>query len=125
MSMEQAKAIREKREFAQELEDIQDFEKKVIGRSSRKKIGSTGGTESSDEDESDHDEGEGEPRKKRSVCSSLDAFCDVDDAISPGRMLETASTLSSRTKVMTIRYIAMIHCTPVILPIVRALAIEC
>lgn len=73
MSMEQAKAIKEKREFAQELEDIQDFEKKVVGgsegRPSRKKLGSTKGTESSDEDESDDDEDEGQPRKKRTVRS--------------------------------------------------------
>lgn len=35
-SMEQAKAIREKRELAQELEDVQEFEKKVIEISSKR-----------------------------------------------------------------------------------------
>jgi len=70
MSIEQAKAIKAKREFAQELEDVKDFEKKVVGRSagrsSRKKLGSGKKDESSDEDESD-DEGGDEPRKKRAV----------------------------------------------------------
>ena len=72
--MEQAKAIKAKREFAQELEDVKDFEKKVVGksagRSSRKKLGSgkKKDVESSDEDESDR-EGDG-PRKKRTVCYS-------------------------------------------------------
>jgi len=67
--MEQAKAIKAKREFAQELEDIKDFEKKVVGgsegRSSRKRPGSERkGIESSDEGDDD------EPRKKRIVCCS-------------------------------------------------------
>jgi len=61
MSIEQAKAVKAKREFAQELEDVKDFEKKVVGksagRSSRKKLGSGGeDIESSDEDESDHED---------------------------------------------------------------------
>ncbi|KAF9647204.1 hypothetical protein BDM02DRAFT_3270450 [Thelephora ganbajun] len=68
MSMEQARAIKAKREFAQELEDVKDFEKKVVGgsegRSSRKKLGSgRKDVESSDEDdEGDEDD---KPRKKR------------------------------------------------------------
>jgi len=70
MSIEQAKAIKAKREFAQELEDVKDFEKKVVGRSagrsSRKKLGSgRKDVESSDEDESDNESDE--PRKKRTV----------------------------------------------------------
>lgn len=36
MSMEQAKAIREKRELAQELEDVQSFEKSVMRQPSRR-----------------------------------------------------------------------------------------
>lgn len=71
MSIEQAKAIKEKREFAQELEDIQDFEKNVVGksegRSSRKKLGSTKDAQSSSEDESEDDEDESGPPKKRTV----------------------------------------------------------
>jgi len=70
MSIEQAKVIKAKREFAQELEDVKDFEKKVVGksagRSSRKKLGSgRKDVELSDEDESDSDGDE--PRKKRTV----------------------------------------------------------
>ena len=70
MSIEQAKAIKAKREFAQELEDVKDFEKKIVGksadRSSRKKLGSMRkDVESSDEDESDS-EGD-KPRKKRTA----------------------------------------------------------
>ena len=76
MSIEQAKAIKAEREFAQELEDVKDFEKKVIGgsgrRSSRKKLGSSRkDAESSDEgsgdDDNDDDESD-KPRKKRIVC---------------------------------------------------------
>ena len=77
MSMEQAKAIKAKREFAQELEDVKDFEKKVVGRSegrsSRKKLGSgRKDVESSneDEDEDEDDEEDGKPRKRRTVCGS-------------------------------------------------------
>jgi hypothetical protein len=71
--MEQAKAIKAKREFAQELEDVKDFEKKVVGRSegrsSRKKLGSgRKDVESSNEDEDeDDDEEDVKPRKKRIV----------------------------------------------------------
>ena len=73
MSIEQAKVIKAKREFAQELEDVKDFEKKVVGRSagrsSRKKLGSgRKDVESSGEGESDGEEDE--PRKKRTVCGS-------------------------------------------------------
>lgn len=80
MSIEQAKAIKAKREFAQELEDVKDFEKKVVGRStgrsSRNKLGSgKKDAESSDEDEDeddsdDDDEEDDKPRKKRIVCCS-------------------------------------------------------
>lgn len=72
MSMEQARAIKAKREFAQELEDVKDFEKKFIrrseGRSSRRKLGSRSDVESSEEDE-DEDEEDDQPNKKRTVCS--------------------------------------------------------
>ena len=83
--MEQAKAIKAKREFAQELEDVKDFEKKVVGRStgrsSRNKLGSRKkDAESSDEDDDDdddddddsddEDEEDDKPRKKRIVCGS-------------------------------------------------------
>ena len=72
MSIEQAKAIKAEREFAQELEDVKDFEKKVVGgskgRSSRKKLGSgRKDVESSEEDEDDNEEDD-KPRKKRTVC---------------------------------------------------------
>ena len=68
MSVEQAKAIKAKREFAQELEDVKDFEKKVVGgsegRSSRKRLGAgRREAESSDEDSDEDDK----PRKKRTV----------------------------------------------------------
>lgn len=71
MSIEQAKAIKAEREFAQELEDVKDFEKKVVGgskgRSSRKKLGSGRKDVESSEDEDD-DEEDDKPRKKRTVC---------------------------------------------------------
>lgn len=111
MSLEQAKAIKMKREFAQELEDIQDFEKKVVGRhegrSSREKPGATKGGESSDEEENDEDDGddsdESKPRKKRIVCILFSgSIRAAEDVASPCRTPETASMLSSRTKAMRI-----------------------
>jgi hypothetical protein len=74
MSVEQAKAIKAKREFAQELEDVKDFEKKVVGgsegRSSKKRPGSGGReVESSDEDEDDDEDDK--PGQKRIVCGFL------------------------------------------------------
>ena len=73
MSLEQAKAIKQKREFAQELEDIKDFEQKVVGgsesRSGRKLGSNKEDTESSEEDE--EDEEDQQPRGKRTVCGPL------------------------------------------------------
>ena len=76
MSIEQAKAIKAKREFAQELEDVKDFEKKVVGRSegrsSKRKLGSgRKDVESSDDEDEEEDEEDDEPRKKRVVCGFL------------------------------------------------------
>ena len=74
--MEQARAIRAKRELAQELEDVKDFEKKVVGRSegrsSRKKLGYPkkdveSSNEDSESDDEDSDDGD-QPPKKRPVC---------------------------------------------------------
>lgn len=95
--MEQAKAIRAKREFAQELEDIKDFEKKVVGRSggrsSRNKLGSERkDVESSDEDEDedeDDDEEDEKPCKKRTVCG-FRVFRIFQWSLTPHRTLETA-----------------------------------
>ena len=117
MSIEQAKAVRQKREFAQELEDIKDFEKKVVGgsegRSSRKKLGSAKeDVESSDEDEDDEEDQV--PRKKRAVCNHTSRLILwMLTPISPCRTREIASTLSSRIKVMMIEYwdsmVAVLH----------------
>lgn len=74
MSLEQAKAIKAKREFARELEDIKDFEKKVVG-GSEDRPSSRKDSEASDEDESNDEEDK--PRKKRIVgpsCTSFDPF---------------------------------------------------
>ncbi|KAK2464021.1 hypothetical protein APHAL10511_003965 [Amanita phalloides] len=56
-SLEQAKTIREKRELAQELEDVQTFEKTVIGR--RQDDAQEDPEESEDEDEDEY------PKPKR------------------------------------------------------------
>lgn len=76
MSIEQAKAIKAQREFAQELEDVKDFEKKVVGgsegRPSRKKLGSrrkdVESSDDGDDDDDDDDDESDKPRKKRVVC---------------------------------------------------------
>ncbi|KAF8806901.1 hypothetical protein BYT27DRAFT_7338877 [Phlegmacium glaucopus] len=66
MSMEQAKTIKQKRELAQELEDVQQFEKTVLGRSSRSRSQTTAKGAGVEEDDSEvegsdsEDEGEGE-----------------------------------------------------------------
>ena len=120
MSMEQAKAIRARREFAQELEDVQDFANKVVGRSegrsSRKKLGSgKKSVESSDEDEDDDEddnEEDDKPRKKRIVCGFRVfriVWLSLTD-VSLRRTLEIVSVLSSRIKATRIRfYISFIH----------------
>ena len=116
MSMEQAKAIKAKREFAQELEDVKDFEKKVVGRSesrsSRKKLGSgRKNVESSDEDEDeDDDEEDGKPRKKRIVCGFriFQILWLPLTGFPPRRTLETASVLSSRIKATRIRSVVRV-----------------
>lgn len=68
LSMEKAKAIRAKRELAQELEDVKNFERAVVSgpRSRRGKPAA----ESEDEDNvpsDDDEEEEGVPRKKRAL----------------------------------------------------------
>jgi len=80
MSLEQAKSIRAKREFAQELEDVKRFEQSVVGGSDRKsrstkdaKLSSDGEAEEKD-DMSDEDE---VPANKRSNArKSIMAFLD-------------------------------------------------
>lgn len=107
--MERARAIKEKREFAQELEDIQDFEKKVAGGSRKKKGAESSDGGESDNDDDDDDGDEGKPPKKRIVCFFFDPFGDSDGAVPPCRTPEIASMLFSGTKAMRIRYISMIH----------------
>jgi len=116
ISMEQAKAIKARREFAQELEDVRDFEKKVVGqskgRSSRKKLGSgRKNVESSEEDEDeDDDEEDGKPRKKRIVCGFrvFQILRSSPTGLPPHRTLETASVLSSRTRATGIRSVVRV-----------------
>lgn len=117
MSIEQAKAIKAKREFAQELEDVKDFEKKVVGgsegRSSRKKLGSgRKDVRSSDEDEDDEEQDD-KPRKKRIVCDPRPPRPIrqlLTETLLHCRALGIVSTLSLAIKVMMIRfYTATIH----------------
>ena len=95
--MEQAKAVKAKREFAQELEDVKDFEKKFIGRSegrsSRRKLGSPSRSdvESSDEDE-DEDEEDDKPRKKRVVCGLR---CFLDSLVVSDRFFSSQNARNS------------------------------
>ncbi|KAI0339556.1 hypothetical protein BDW22DRAFT_1431463 [Trametopsis cervina] len=72
LSMERAKSIKEKRELAQELEDVQTFEKAVVSgpvRSSRKTV-----PESSGGNESDIEDAPALPRKKTNARASIMAF---------------------------------------------------
>ncbi|TFK71436.1 hypothetical protein BDN72DRAFT_958112 [Pluteus cervinus] len=75
MSLEQAKAIRAKRELAQELEDVQSFEKATRrqGRHSESK--------SASEEEEEESEDDGKPVKRKTAHQSIMAFLgDQDDS---------------------------------------------
>ncbi len=92
MSMEQAKAIRERRELAQELgvllvcplefvysystEDVQMFEKSVVHGASRGRNKATAKAESESEEERSENSEEDVPivRKRKVCCSSLANF---------------------------------------------------
>ncbi|KAF9530323.1 hypothetical protein CPB83DRAFT_174704 [Crepidotus variabilis] len=86
MSMEQARAIKEKREFEQELEDVKAFAKAVEGRSSRSRGGSGKGKSKESESEDgeaaapneieDKSDDEDDAPRKRSVTArkSIMAF---------------------------------------------------
>ncbi|KAM6497312.1 hypothetical protein JOM56_007785 [Amanita muscaria] len=71
LSMEQAKAIRAKRELAQELEDVQTFERSVARKGENKR--STTKDDSEDEDE-DEDEEPKPKRRKENARQSIMAF---------------------------------------------------
>ncbi|KAL1747880.1 hypothetical protein HDZ31DRAFT_80165 [Schizophyllum fasciatum] len=82
LSLEQAKTIKEKRELAQELEDVQEFAAKMNGRSSRsaskkakavKAASSDEERDASDDDKIISDE-EAVPAKKRTAARSIMAF---------------------------------------------------
>ncbi|KIY44491.1 hypothetical protein FISHEDRAFT_61786 [Fistulina hepatica ATCC 64428] len=78
LSLEQAKAIRAQRELAQELEDVKQFEKRVVGKSCAK-------AQSSDDDESESDTENKAPEKRRprnarqSIMAFLADQSDSDD----------------------------------------------
>ncbi|KZT69301.1 hypothetical protein DAEQUDRAFT_272676 [Daedalea quercina L-15889] len=73
MSLEQAKAIREKREFAQELEDVQSFEKSIVASGSRTRKNSQQAKEAS-EVESDEDVANKPKRPRATARQSIMAF---------------------------------------------------
>ncbi|OCH87538.1 hypothetical protein OBBRIDRAFT_889739 [Obba rivulosa] len=74
LSMEQAKAIRERRELAKELEDVQEFEKSVVrGRSAGRVLKTTFREKDASEEESDEDM-TAVPKRKVNAHSSIMAF---------------------------------------------------
>ncbi|KAL0562756.1 hypothetical protein V5O48_019323 [Marasmius crinis-equi] len=65
--MEQAKAIKEKRALASELEDVQNFEKAMLGQGSRRSRQATKEKKSEEEDKQSESEEEDErPAKRKS-----------------------------------------------------------
>ncbi|KAF9269206.1 hypothetical protein L218DRAFT_953751 [Marasmius fiardii PR-910] len=79
MSMEQAKVIKEKRDLAMELEDVQNFEKAVLRQGSRRSRKSTPAKEEKeDEERSDPSSGEAEDarpvKRKGNARQSIMAF---------------------------------------------------
>ncbi|KAK0438053.1 hypothetical protein EV421DRAFT_1906897 [Armillaria borealis] len=77
MSVEQAKAIREKREMEQELADVQSFEKSFVSRSSRSRATAKKAAES-DQDDSDEEMTEKPVKRKMSARQSIMAFLGDD-----------------------------------------------
>ncbi|PBK69202.1 hypothetical protein ARMSODRAFT_957551 [Armillaria solidipes] len=77
MSMEQAKAIREKREMEQELADVQSFEKSFVSRSSRSRATAKKAAES-DQDDSNEEMTEKPVKRKMSARQSIMAFLGDD-----------------------------------------------
>ncbi|PBK99762.1 hypothetical protein ARMGADRAFT_1008264, partial [Armillaria gallica] len=77
MSMEQAKAIREKREMEQELADVQSFEKSFVSRSSRSRATAKKAAES-DQDDFDEEMTEKPVKRKMSARQSIMAFLGDD-----------------------------------------------
>ncbi|KAK0466936.1 uncharacterized protein EV420DRAFT_655659 [Desarmillaria tabescens] len=78
MSMEQAKAIREKREMEQELADVQSFEKSFVSRSSRSRATAEKKAVESDQDDSDEEITEKPVKRKMSARQSIMAFLGDD-----------------------------------------------
>ncbi|CAA7265163.1 unnamed protein product [Cyclocybe aegerita] len=80
MTMEQAKAIKEKREFEQELQDVQQFAEAVAGRSSRSKATKVDESKSEEEDakmsedEDDDEEVAAPKRRPMNARKSIMAF---------------------------------------------------
>ncbi|KAI0954749.1 hypothetical protein AcW1_006540 [Taiwanofungus camphoratus] len=84
MSLEQARAIREKRELAQELEDVQNFEKSIVSQPSASSRGTRRKAQREDAmDDSDHNSDEnnesdedvvGVPKRRKTARQSIMAF---------------------------------------------------
>ncbi|PPQ85580.1 hypothetical protein CVT26_010209 [Gymnopilus dilepis] len=80
-SMEQARAIKEKRELEQELLDVKAFEAKIIGQSSRRRSAPTknlkeisSGSESGEERGSGSEEDEAPKKRSTTARKSIMAF---------------------------------------------------
>ncbi|EMD38971.1 hypothetical protein CERSUDRAFT_72222 [Gelatoporia subvermispora B] len=73
LSMEQAKAIRERRELAKELEDVQEFEKTMVRGPSAGRIRKTVAREEESEEDSDVDMA-AVPKRKPNAHASIMAF---------------------------------------------------
>ncbi|KAK0202518.1 hypothetical protein DFS33DRAFT_907216 [Desarmillaria ectypa] len=78
MSMEQAKAIREKREMEQELADVQSFEKSFVSRSSRGRAAAEKKAVESDQNDSDEEIAGKPAKRKMSARQSIMAFLGDD-----------------------------------------------
>jgi len=74
LSMEQAKQIKEKRELAQELEDVQSFEQCILSRSSQSRTTSTSRPSKPEESESEESEEIRPTRRQSKALQSINAF---------------------------------------------------
>jgi len=74
LSMEQAKAIREKRELAKELEDVQEFEKAIVRGPSAGRTGKATSREKDASEEGSDEEVAAMPKRKPNAHLSIMAF---------------------------------------------------
>lgn len=74
LSLEKARAIREKREFAQELQDVQEFQKAIMKSGRKQHVTATNDDKHAGDSEGEEDENPKTRRRKMNAAQSISAF---------------------------------------------------